>query len=117
MNYDLCFKEVDPVKFSSNATTATAAGLVAIIRLHNELPKNEQGVATFTIRTLIKEFTPGVTGLLREYVCAFGAHGEAVIVRTVEREGADMEAFEAEVNAKLTAYRGAVHALESKSQT
>lgn len=81
---------VDSLNFSGVQRTVfpavrDAARLKAVLLVHNELPKDEMGVATITIRNLIQQFVPGCDRLLKEYVCAFGAHGIPVLDRFVQR--------------------------------
>lgn len=63
-----------------------AVQIMGVILYHNSLPKDEKGVASATIRTLLSKFVPNCTGMLRDYVCAFGAHGLAVLKRYLVRE-------------------------------
>lgn len=72
-----------------------AVQIMGVILYHNSLPKDEKGVATATIRTLLIKFVPACTGMLRDYVCAFGAHGLAVLKRYLVREyGKDKADFD-----------------------
>lgn len=76
----------------------TAVRIMGVILYHNSLPKDEKGVATATIRILLTKFAPSCTGMLRDYVCAFGAHGLAVLKRYLVREyGKDKADFDASI--------------------
>ena len=60
-----------------------AGAIEAVLRVHSELPKGEDGVASVTIRNLLEIQKVSCGHLLREYVCAFGSHGLPVIRRMV----------------------------------
>ena len=81
MNGDLSFGKVDTTRRDKDTVN-----IAAIIQVHNNLPKDGNGVATITLRKLVETYAPGVTGLLREYVCTFGAHGAGVVKKFVDRQ-------------------------------
>lgn len=56
---------------------------LAVVRVHAELPKDENGVGTYTIRQLLEavDETKMVDPVLKEYVCAFGIHGDKVLMK------------------------------------
>lgn len=66
-------------------TLCTVADIEAIITVHNELPKDENGVGSRTIRQLCEMAQVRVDEILLEYVCAFGSHGVPVLRRIVSR--------------------------------
>ena len=56
---------------------------LAVLDKHATLARDERGVATTTIRQLMKKEVPDVDGILLDYICAFGAHGRVVLERYV----------------------------------
>lgn len=81
-----------PIMFPDNVVEA-----MAILTIHGELEKDENGVGVMTLRQLCTTCAPRLGGLLREYVCAFGQHGKTVITRYIgmmimDAKGGDDEA-------------------------
>lgn len=64
-------------------TLESVTSVLAVLSIHGELPKDNSGVAALTIRQLLRKFVPGLNPLLVEYICAFGAHGIAVLMRYI----------------------------------
>ena len=62
--------------------------VLGVLDVHRELPKDENGVGIFTIRQLLQKAELPVTGLEREYICAFGAHGAAVLEKMITKMSA-----------------------------
>ena len=52
---------------------------LAVLDKHAKLPRNGNGVASVTIRQLMRQEAPNVDGILLEYICAFGAHGKTAL--------------------------------------
>ena len=78
--------------------------IAAVLKTHNELPKNDRGVASVTIRQLLNRYCPECTGIVQEYVCSFGAHGLDVLYRLVAHNATDREKeYDAKVNAMFNA--------------
>lgn len=82
-----------PIMFPANAVEA-----MAILTIHGELEKDENGIGIMTLRQLCETCAPRLDGLLREYVCAFGQHGKTVITRYIgmmvmNARGGDEEAL------------------------
>lgn len=104
MSNDLNFGKVDMSYWDKQLVN-----IAAVIQAHNNLPKDKNGIATVTLRSLVKTYAPGVTGLLREYVCTFGSHGTNVVKKFVDRqyrgpaggEAAWSENFDKEVAARV----------------
>lgn len=73
--------------------------IMACLIAHEEFHKDEQGRSTvITIRQLLNKYVPTCPGLLKEYVCAFGRHGQTVITRYVSSlPNIDVAKFQAEV--------------------
>lgn len=69
----------------SSSNYEQAVSILAVLKIHGELPKNDEGIASITIRELIRRCAPAINPVLREYVCAFGAHGIPVMERYVLR--------------------------------
>ena len=92
-----------PIVFPNNVVEA-----MAILTIHGELEKNENGIGVMTLRQLCETCAPRLDGLLREYVCAFGQHGKTVITRYIgmlvmNARGGDEEAvrIKAEFNQRV----------------
>lgn len=66
-------------------TLCTVADIEAILTVHNELPKDEKGVGSRTIRQLCEMAKVRLDEILLEYICAFGAHGVPVLRRILTR--------------------------------
>lgn len=76
--------------------------VMAVLQVHEKTPKDEQGVSTvMTIRKLIELYAPGVVGLLREYICAFGKHGQAVVAKYCQQLEVDQQQFEQKVSKRV----------------
>lgn len=100
------FCKVKSVTMSRDMGTVTS--LMAILKIHGELPRDEKGVATITIRQLIGMFASGINPVLAEYVCAFGAHGLTVLERYVLNNTDSEEAraeTEREVHEKYSKFK------------
>lgn len=61
------------------------ANVEAVLLVHDELPKGENGAAAITIRMLLDMQKVSCEPMLTGYICAFGAYGLPVIRRTVAR--------------------------------
>ena len=85
----LKFDKVDDTCVNPNLELVTT--LMAILTVHNALPHDDNGIATVTIRQLLRQFAPGIHPILAEYVCAFGKHGLAVLDRYVTNNIRDEE--------------------------
>ena len=64
----------------------------AILDYHGSLPKDERGVASITLRTMVKHHLSSHDTLANEYFITFGAHGYAVLdKRLAEIVGSSIE--------------------------
>lgn len=82
------FKTVQAMNVNGTISIAlqNMAALEAVLRVHGELPKDERGMETYTIRQLCSlAKVDHNEELLLEYVCAFGAHGILVMQRLLSR--------------------------------
>ena len=78
--------------------------LMAILRIHEAMPKDERGVSTIcTIREMVCRYAPGIDPLSCDYACAFGKQGQAVITKYVQRLGVDNSEFERKISARVDA--------------
>mgnify|MGYP001094222318 CR=1 FL=1 len=73
--------------------------IAAVIKVHDVV--GETFEARPTMRQLTEKFEPECTGLLREYVCAFGKYGTEVVKRYVSGRYPDaVESFDQSVEEK-----------------
>ena len=97
--------KIQTLTVSNRYNVDTAIGILAVLKIHGELPKDERGHATISIGSLLSQFLPEIHPLLREYVRAFGAHGVQVMEQWLVRSGMSSEAIQLKVAGRYSEFK------------
>lgn len=101
--------KMQPVTVSNRYNEDTALSILAVLKIHGELPKDDRGRASISIGALLSRVVPELHPLLREYVRAFGAHGIQVMENWLTRSGVPVETIQAKVGEKYSAFKSALN--------